>query len=225
MQVGILGLAGSGKDTFAKMLQEELATLGHNFSLESYAKPLKVLTSTIFNLTLDELEDRALKETPKEIDPDYAIQAVFNLLNKTLQFTPEELETASEKYFEVLGNKTNLSPREFQQLFGTDVVRATKSTAWVDYLQAKKGNLIVTDVRFENELCGYDYIVQRFKGTTRPLHTSEQFAWDLQNDEDTRFLYDIPQVINYESDWTLADLQYQAKQYAKFLSEELTVQY
>lgn len=178
MHVGILGLAGSGKDTFAKMLQEELATLGHCFALESYAKPLKVLTSIIFDLTLDELEDRELKETPKEIDPDYAVQAVFNLLNKTLQFTPEELETASEKYFEVLGNKTYLSPREFQQLFGTDVVRATRSTAWVDYLQAKKGNLIVTDVRFENELCDYNWVLTTTP-CPRPTHTSEHFAWDL----------------------------------------------
>lgn len=180
MHVGILGLAGSGKDTFAKMLQEELATLGHCFSLESYAKPLKVLTSIIFDLTLDELEDRELKETPKEIDPDYAVQAVFNLLNKTLQFTPEELETASEKYFEVLGNKTYLSPREFQQLFGTDVVRATKSTAWVDYLQAKKGNLIVTDVRFENELCDHNFLIMGQTGNSRPGHPSEHYAWDLE---------------------------------------------
>lgn len=181
MHVGILGLVGSGKDTFAKMLQEELAALGHNFSLESYAKPLKVLTSTIFDLTLDELEDRELKETPKEIDPDYAVQAVFNLLNKTLQFTPDELETASEKYFEVLGNKTYLSPREFQQLFGTDVVRATKSTTWVDYLQAKKGNLIVTDVRFENELCDHNVLMQRYPHNPTPTHASELYAWELQH--------------------------------------------
>lgn len=180
MHVGILGLVGSGKSTFAKMLQEELTNLGHHFSLESYAKPLKVLTSIIFDLTLDEIEDRELKETPKEIDPDYAIQAVFNLLNKTLQFTPEELETASEKYFEVLGHKTYLSPREFQQLFGTDVVRATKSTAWVDYLQAKKGNLIVTDVRFENELCDRNFLIMGQTGNSRPKHPSEHYAWDLE---------------------------------------------
>lgn len=182
MHVGVLGIAGSGKDTFAKMLQEELSALGHCFSLESYAKPLKVLTSIIFDLTLDELEDRELKETPKEIDPDYAVQAVFNLLNKTLQFTPEELETASEKYFEVLGHKTYLSPREFQQLFGTDVVRATKSTAWVDYLQAKKGNLIVTDVRFENELCDINTLIQRDYDADYPAHTSEVLAWQLGHD-------------------------------------------
>lgn len=222
MHVGILGLAGSGKDTFAKMLQEELATLGHCFSLESHAKPLKVLTSVIFDLTLDELEDRELKETPKEIDPDYAVQAVFNLLNKTLQFTPEELETASEKYFEVLGHKTYLSPREFQQLFGTDVVRATKSTAWVDYLQAKKGNLIVTDVRFENELCEENFLVQRHIHAVRPEHTSEHLAWDLAYVEDYWLEFDeeIRQVFNYR-DYSLEELQEQAKRASRRLNNRV----
>ena len=222
MHVGILGLAGSGKDTFAKMLQEELATLGHCFALESYAKPLKVLTSIIFDLTLDELEDRELKETPKEIDPDYAVQAVFNLLNKTLQFTPEELETASEKYFEVLGNKTNLSPREFQQLFGTDVVRATKSTAWVDYLQAKEGNLIVTDVRFENELCGENFLLHRHQLAPRPTHPSEHLSWDLEHVEGYWLEFDehIYQVFNY-LDYTLEELQEQAKRVARRINNRI----
>lgn len=220
MHVGILGLAGSGKDTFAKMLQEELLALGHTFSLESYAKPLKVLTSIIFDLTLDELEDRELKETPKEIDPDYAVQAVFNLLNKTLQFTPEELETASEKYFEVLGNKTYLSPREFQQLFGTDVVRATKSTAWVDYLQAKKGNLIVTDVRFENELCGMNFLLMREQYVPEPTHVSEHFAWSLEN----RTEYPINTVdyyIDNAKGTTLQELQTVAKRHAHRVAKYL----
>ena len=222
MKVGILGLAGSGKDTFAKMLQEELATLGHCFALESYAKPLKVLTSIIFDLTLDELEDRELKETPKEIDPDYAIQAVFNLLNKILQFTPEELETASEKYFEVLGHKTYLSPREFQQLFGTDVVRATKSTAWVDYLQAKKGNLIVTDVRFANEVCDENFLLQRHQLAPRPAHPSEHLAWDLTCEEGywLEFDEDIHQVFNY-LDYSLEELQAQAKRAAHRLNNRV----
>ena len=222
MKVGILGLAGSGKDTFAKMLQEELATLGHCFSLESYAKPLKVLTSIIFDLTLDELEDRELKETPKEIDPDYAIQAVFNLLNKTLQFTPEELETASEKYFEVLGNKTNLSPREFQQLFGTDVVRATKSTAWVDYLQAKKGKLIVTDVRFENEVCDENFIVLRHEAHNKPKHTSEHYAWGIQYQSQWYKCSTgkLGYIRNFQR-YTLRDLQTQAKYTAQQLTKTL----
>ena len=220
MHIGILGLAGSGKDTFAKMLQEELATLGHYFSLESYARPLKVLTSTIFDLTLDELEDRELKETPKEIDPDYAVQAVFNLLNKTLQFTPDELETASEKYFEVLGNKTYLSPREFQQLFGTDVVRATKSTAWVDYLQAKKGNLVVTDVRFENELCDMNLLIIRQHDLPRPVHTSEHYAWDLGFSAE----YDLPKntrVVGNIAPMSLEALRVQAAKYARRIKNQL----
>ena len=220
MHVGILGLAGSGKDTFAKMLQEELATLGHSFSLESYAKPLKVLTSTIFDLTLDELEDRELKETPKEIDPDYAIQAVFNLLNKTLQFTPEELETASEKYFEVLGNNTYLSPREFQQLFGTDVVRATKSTAWVDYLKSKKGNLIVTDVRFANEVCDINFLIMREQYVPKPTHTSEHLAWSLENRTEHP-INTVDYYIDNAKGTTLQELQLVAKRHAHRVAKYL----
>ena len=177
MKIGILGLAGSGKDTFANMLLEHLP----DFKIDRYARPLKELTCRIFNLTMEEVEDRVIKEKPVQVSRDTMVHEVFDTLNNVLNFTDEELDKASELYFEHFQSTRAMSPREFQQIFGTDVVRAVKPTAWVDRLHSVQGSLIVPDVRFENELCDYNILVLKEFETPRPQHTSEHYAWDLEH--------------------------------------------
>lgn len=177
--VGILGLAGSGKDTFANMLLEHLP----DFKIDRYARPLKELTCRIFGLTMEEVEDRVIKETPVQVSRDVVVQEVFGTLSDVLNFTNEELDKASELFFEHFQSARARSPREFQQIFGTDVVRAVKPTAWVDRLRSVQGNLIVPDVRFENELCDYNIMVLSEFETPRPQHTSEHYAWDLEHSQ------------------------------------------
>lgn len=176
MKVGILGLAGAGKDTFANMLLEHLP----DFKIDRYARPLKELTCRIFGLTMEEVEDRVIKEKPVQVSRDVMVQEVFGTLSGVLHFTDEELDKASELFFEHFQSARAMSPREFQQIFGTDVVRAVKPTAWVDRLHSVQGNLIVPDVRFENELCDYNILVMGVTGVTRPVHASEHFAWELE---------------------------------------------
>lgn len=216
MKIGILGLAGAGKDTFAKMLQQELLELGHDFTLDRYARPIKELTSRIFGLTLDEIEHRVTKELPTRINLTVLINECNAMFQYILKFSPREVEQAQDLLYQYFAGCTELSPRQFQQLFGTDVVRAVRPTAWVDLLQCKDENLIVTDVRFENELCDYNCLVQRHQLNTRPQHTSEHFAWDLENTDGYWLEHDadIAQVFNYEC-YTLEDLRTQAKQFAK----------
>ncbi|QGH73772.1 putative dNMP kinase [Vibrio phage vB_VhaP_VH-5] len=175
MKVGILGLAGAGKDTFANMLLEHLP----DFKIDRYARPLKELTCRIFGLTMEEVEDRVLKEQVQRVQQDTMIEEVLYTLTKVLRFTPEQLEQASELYFEHLGHYTELSPRKFQQIFGTDVVRAVQEDAWVQRLQKVPKNLIVPDVRFENELCDVNFLIAGVTPEQRPEHISEHYAWNL----------------------------------------------
>lgn len=180
IKVGILGLAGSGKDTFATMLQKHLT----DFTIDRYAAPLKKLTAHLFECTLEDIEDRDFKEKPKQINRDKMIIEVYFCLDRVLGFTDDELDKASELFFEHFSSAKAISPREFMQVFGTDVVRAVKPNAWVQHLQGKEGNLIVPDVRFENELCDYNILITGRIGINKPkpTHSSELYAWRLEHD-------------------------------------------
>lgn len=220
-KIGILGLIGSGKDTFAGMLRTELNTLLTQdlqeglFNLDSYAAPLKELTSKIFGLSLDQLEDRVIKEKPKQINRDVMLEEVFHCLERVLKFNDEELDKASHLYFEIFASNRAMSPREFQQLFGTEVVRKVKRNAWRDRVHNRNSNLIVPDVRFDNELCDINILMERFENIDRPKHVSEHLAWDLQfiGWQDA---LDVPlYVINNRHPTTLEDLRVTARNVAK----------
>ena len=187
LKVGILGLAGAGKDTFASMLQEELSKLGHDFKIDRYARPIKELTSSIFGLTLDEVEHRVTKELPTRISLAVLLNECNAMLQYTLKFNPREVEQAQDLLYKYFAGCTALSPRQFQQYFGTDVVRAVRPNAWVDILQERDENLIVPDVRFENELCDYNILITGRIGIDKPkpIHSSEMYAWDLEHDWNT----------------------------------------
>lgn len=55
--VGIAGKAGAGKDTLATML-----ALEHDYSITSFASPLKNCVSTLFGVDLHHFYDREIKE-------------------------------------------------------------------------------------------------------------------------------------------------------------------
>ena len=210
IKVGILGLAGSGKDTFATMLQKHLT----GFTIDRYAAPLKKLTAHLFECTLEDIEDRYFKEKPKQINRDKMIIEVYFCLDRTLGFTDDELDKASELFFEHFSSAKAISPREFMQVFGTDVVRAVKPNAWVQYLQGKEGNLIVPDVRFENELCDYNLLITREFETPRPTHPSEQYAWDLYHNPVPKYENHVQGYVYNDTTVSLETLEYLAKQHA-----------
>ena len=218
MKIGILGLAGAGKDTFAAMLVQEINDLGAmpDLIIDRYAAPLKTLTAKIFGLTLAEVEDREIKEKPKQINRDRMIEEVFHCLERVLKFEDDELDEASHLFFEHFQSARAISPREFQQLFGTEVVRKVKRTAWRDRLQNRPRDIVVPDVRFENELCDINILVRRFNYIDRPKHESEHLAWDLQFTGKQAIL-DIPLFVinNTETEISLEQLRAQARTTAK----------
>lgn len=223
LKVGILGLAGAGKDTFASMLQEELSKLGHDFKIDRYARPIKELTADIFNLTLDELEDRVLKEAPRAVSTTHLLRTCSTFLLWLFQDNHEDYTVAMEllqAYFTSNSHNTLTTVRLFQQYFGTDVVRAVRPNAWVDILQERDENLIVPDVRFENELCDANLLIIRQHDLPRPVHTSEHYAWDLGFSAE----HDLPKntrVVGNIAPTSLDALRVQASKYAQRIKNKL----
>lgn len=175
MRIGILGLAGAGKDTTALLLQQALAEKGYTFKIDRFAAPLKDAARKVFGSNFD---DRDIKEVPVPVDPDHMLEVVYWMCD-SLGFTDAEMDKASELFAETLGILDVCSPRKFQQLLGTDVVRVVRPTAWVDRISGLHGNYIIPDCRFENELQGTNILIARYGFVPKPEHPSEHLAWDL----------------------------------------------
>jgi len=61
--IGISGLAGSGKDTFAKFINDKAIDDYRDVQLYAFADPLKEVCSVLFNVDIDRFYDRDHKET------------------------------------------------------------------------------------------------------------------------------------------------------------------
>jgi hypothetical protein len=177
--IGIVGLAGSGKDTACALLLEHLP----DHYRYAFADPLKLFTMSVFGLTDGQCYDNELKE--KEINfriPEHILfdrylkrtsalisklnddnaakrfnTAIENLPNfiKTLQ---SEIVTESTIkrwfYTQMMGGnylKFSTTPRKLLQLLGTEFFReCINRDVWTTI--APKHNIIVPDVRFANEV-------------------------------------------------------------------------
>lgn len=211
MRVGLVGLAGAGKDTVALMLMEKLRN-GHNaqFSIERFASPLKQVSNLIFG---DDFDERDVKEVVVPVDPDTVLYHTFHLLIEVLQFDDVQMDRASELYTATIGQYDELSPRLYQQLLGTEIVRAIDPEAWVKRLARRKSNLLCPDVRFANEASIMDklILIQRHPVPKGELHPSEVFAADLQS-------LDYPeQYVDYiiTNNGTFQDLEIKVSELAK----------
>ena len=194
--IGLLGLAASGKDTAAEILQRVLREQGFEFEIKKYAGLLKEATRLAFG---DNFDDRDVKEERVFVTPDLAdkiIDATDYIWLKLYGDDPIAMDTYFYDFTMLcqkhIDSRTWMSPREFQQLLGTDVVRTIDPDAWVKYLTEQDGNYIVSDVRFANELL--DYNVLLIRDNPKPdIHSSEGFSASLVQDVlygDTPYLHD-----------------------------------
>jgi hypothetical protein len=123
MIIGLLGFIGSGKGTAGDILVE------NDFTALSFAGSLKDAVSSIFNW------NRAL------LEGDTKESRVFR-------------ETVDD-FWSVKFNKP-ITPRYILQYFGTEVCRNNLLDGiWVDSLERKiqqHNNVVITDVRFKNEI-------------------------------------------------------------------------
>ena len=191
--IGLLGLAGSGKDTAAEILQRVLHEQGMHFEIKKYAGLLKEATRLAFG---DNFDDRDVKEERVFVTPDLADKIIdaTDYIWLKLGFGQEHFELFNDLCIKHIDSRTWMSPREFQQLLGTDVIRAIDPDAWVKYLTEQDGNYIISDVRFANELVDYNVLLWRNSGGACMWHKSEAFALTLMSDVHTG---DAPYLHDY----------------------------
>lgn len=179
MLIGVVGFIACGKGTVGEILTE------HGFIKDSFAAPVKDAASVMFGWPRELLEgDTELSRTWRE-EPD-----VF----------------WSEKF------GRPFSPREALQLMGTEAGRETfHPDIWVISLlnRAKGKDVVVTDVRFKNEI---DYI-QNNEGIVIRVKRGEDPDWfDLLSKETDEFYREQIMkgrgVHRSEWDWVGCDFDY-----------------
>lgn len=197
MKLGLIGLAGSGKDESAKIIQQLLPA----FEIDRYASILKEAARQVFGENFD---DRDVKEEMVFVTPQ-----LWDKLWDACDYTALKVAEKSGHYDEFMGkadkafgNLTWISPRLFQQLLGTEVGRAIDPDIWVNYLRNQDRNLIIPDVRFDNELVDFNILITRHPVPKGTLHSSEVFAAELQMSTEPYKYVDA--VVH--NDGTLSDL-------------------
>ena len=184
MRIGITGLACSGKDTAAEILSEI-----SGIKVARYAAPLKQAALFVFGSTFDNRDTKEVRVpfygTALE---DRAIEAAIELQHILFR-TERERDEFAERFMQIVHPQEELSPREFQQLVGTECARAVSSTVFQDYLTRTHSHAIIPDVRFKEEADVLDWlIVIDRKWVLKLNHPSEDFAWNLiQNYRDGFF--------------------------------------
>lgn len=176
MIVGLCGEIGSGKTTASILLKTELEKkTSQKFYVYSFASPIYDIVSQVFNIKIEDLENRSIKEKKKTIAVSknhfsttfmkvahyYGMMAIRNgikcsiyssLLNTYRQVLEQDtswwmklLNKISSKY------RFNLSHRTLLQYTGTDLFRNYVHEDFWLYVVPRDINLVIGDVRFRNE--------------------------------------------------------------------------
>lgn len=185
IKIGLLGLAGSGKDTAAEMLRDLTG-----YPIKRYADELKKAAKAVFGENFD---NRDIKEIIHYVNPDHMLECTFQMLHTVLN--ESEMDKASELYAEHLGLRSTISPREYQQILGTEIGRAIDPDVWTRKIKNFKGNCIVPDVRFPNELLDHNILMIRHGVPKGIVHSSEALAADIQMQPFERMLQTVEHVV------------------------------
>ena len=174
MRIGITGLAASGKDTAAEILSEL-----SGIKVARYAAPLKQAALFVFGSTFDNRDTKEVRVpfygTALE---DRAIEAAIELQHILFR-TERERDEFAERFMQIVHPQEELSPREFQQLVGTECARAVSSTVFKEYLKRKHAHAIIPDVRFKEEADAMNWLIVIDRDVPKLNHPSEDLAWNL----------------------------------------------
>lgn len=147
----------TGKDTAGEILQRILnEQAGYSkYMIGKYANPLKSVAEDVFGSNFD---DRDVKEGRLFVTPELRDRLIdsCDLLAQSLQSVSYDdfMEGLDETLFE----ETWLSPRDVQIQLGS-VGRDSDPDVWVEYLRRNDTPMIVTDVRYPNELLDYNILI------------------------------------------------------------------
>ena len=184
MIIGLVGKAGVGKDTAAQILSKL-----KNMPIASFARPLHEAAKFVFG---DDCLERDNKETPMPFGIDGYNKMLDDWLIPFLNTEEVQSIIKDEPIFYNLirlvfidseGDCTypapyeQLSPRKFMQLLGTEYFRFCMDDFFVRLMQNSYKDVIIPDVRFENEAAVCDLLI----GIHRDVpsvngHVSEEFA-------------------------------------------------
>ncbi|HDR9131356.1 adenylyl-sulfate kinase [Burkholderia vietnamiensis] len=215
--IGVMGLAGAGKDTVAQILQRGLISAGlKHVVIGGFADYLRDISKEV---GLDPF-NRDRKETPRVIGEDDLTDRCWNALETALcRLLPARDRAALWAYFfDDLNDRFirdrsatypyyEISPRQFMQALGT-AGRKVRDTFWIELAQKKwaalPGVVLVTDCRFENEAAVADKIILVRRPDAPPVaeHVSEQFSAAL-----TEGAVTIPGMELIDNDGSLEELE------------------
>ena len=188
MIIGIVGKAGVGKDTAAQILSKL-----KNMLVASFARPLHEAAKFVFG---DDCLERDKKETPMP----FGVHGFGNFYDKWLipfleteevRFITKDDESFLKQPFPVFTQPNTgrfyeeLSPRKFMQLLGTECFRFCKDDFFVRLMQNSYKDVIIPDVRFENEAAICDLLIGIYRDVPSVNnHSSEEFAELIIDDND-----------------------------------------
>ena len=158
----ITGKAGSGKDTAAEMFSKET-------QLQTYAlaDPIKGMIARLFNISIDRLYDQKYKELELLYTIDVtSLEGAGMYYNELGLDKYQEFHDAWEEWIDIFGLRqveeyyqVRITIRELLQKLGTDWGRSKSELIWLDLTPP---NVLVTDIRFNNEAQYFidkDYLV------------------------------------------------------------------
>jgi hypothetical protein len=154
-----IGNARCGKDTFA----DEMIAANPQWKKYSLSSPIKHIINNLFDWN-EVHSDGYLKEIPVTVNLSKNWAAELSIeLNEwfgvvAVEATPPMNPDFLLAHFcEVFGMSVDqehitISPRQAYQWFGTEFGRAISDTIWLDLIPTYTPFLIITDVRFPNEM-------------------------------------------------------------------------
>lgn len=145
--IGLTGANGAGKDTVAGMLSRALHMQRRQSCVMAFADPLYEEVAQAFGVQVDQLRNRATKETPADW---------LTLGNCQVA---EFHEALGSEHWAYESHYKPRSPRQILQWWGTQYRRAQDPLYWVkrfehrvrQHQEAGIQHIVVTDVRFADE--------------------------------------------------------------------------
>lgn len=196
MIIGLVGKAGAGKDTAAQILSKL-----KNIPIAPFARPLHEAAKFVFG-------DDCLERDKKEIPVPFGFERFTKLRlgwlipfleTEEVQFITKDRHIFYTRIFPVFTNPATgdfyeqLSPRKFMQLLGTEYFRFCTDKFFVRLMQNSYENVIIPDVRFENEAAICDLLIGIHRDVPSVnAHSSEDFAETLLEGEADGLVGKIP---------------------------------